>query len=61
LSTNLKINTYLRQLSLESKKKKKKKNFNNAIHFSTNSILNDEIKKIKNNQKTKNRKTISYR
>jgi hypothetical protein len=29
--------------------RKKKKNFNNAIHFSTNSILNDEIKKIKNN------------
>ena len=45
LSTNLKINTYLRQLSLE----RKKKIFNNAIHFSTNSILNDEIKKIKNN------------
>jgi hypothetical protein len=39
LNINLKIDTYLRQLSLKSKKK-----INNAVHFSTNLILNDEIK-----------------
>jgi len=33
----------LRQLSLESKEKL----INNAVHFPTNSILNDEIKKNK--------------
>jgi hypothetical protein len=46
LNINLKIDTYLRQLSLKSKNK-----INNAVHFSTNLILNDEIKnkKIKNN------------
>jgi len=35
LSTNLKINTYLRQTKI-----------NNAFHFPTNLILNDKIKKI---------------
>jgi hypothetical protein len=39
----------LTKIPQQKKKKKKKTKFNNAIHFSTNSILNDEIKKIKNN------------
>ena len=44
LSINLKIDTYLRQLFL-----KKAKKIHNKVYFSTNSILNDEIKKIKKN------------
>jgi hypothetical protein len=42
-------NKHLFETIIPRKQKKKKKKFNNAIHFSTNSILNDEIKKIKNN------------
>jgi hypothetical protein len=40
LNINLKINIYLKQLFL-----KKQTKINNAIHFSTNPILNHKIEK----------------
>jgi len=42
LSISLKIDTYLRPLSLKTKTK-----INNAVYFPTNPILYDKIKKIK--------------
>jgi len=50
LSISLKIDTYLRPLSL-----KKKTKINNAVYFPTNPILYDKIKKIK--KKLKDKKT----
>jgi ribosomal protein L30/L7E len=49
LSISLKIDTYLRPLSL-------KKNINNAVYFPTNPILYDKIKKIKKIKRQKNKK-----
>ena len=51
LSISLKIDTYLRPLSL-----KKKTKINNAVYFPTNPILYDKIKKIKKIKRQKNKK-----